>query len=836
MLLRQSFRAFVLVLALGVCLPAGAEAPKRDCYGDPLPEGAVARLGNLRLRNEELIHSAAFTADGKTLAAAGDRFICFWDPITGKLIRRVQLKSPIRPNHERRRLSGDGKTLIRTDDPYTNVLRVMDASSGAEQRTLKHAHGGFIQDVDVSRDGRILAVFHRGSFVLWDVPSSTLLHEFKSPPITQYAPRSVIALTPDGKRLVLPHADGSLHLVDVASGKELCALEMPPPQPGRIRSPRIRRLAISPDSRYLAFSGDSTPLTVCELAAGKRLHELAPPGASVYLGLAFTPNGRSLAAEEHGGIRLFDVPSGKEIRKLPATAGGGNLFFSPDGRILAAVGGYNIKLWDMAREQSLHPLVGHKGMIHSLAFYPDGKRLVSAAYDNEMRVWDIASGQTLAQRANQTFPASLAVDRDGASLRFAAWDTSVHHWDPRSSGEEVQQKVVAGLSSLSANMLALSPDGRSLAVLTINRGGAQPKQQVVPQLRLYDPKTGKYRELPGLPPPDGVAQMRFAPDSRRLAVRSYRGIVQLWDRDTGKLVRELASEKSILATPFLRLSFAADGRSLLTWINRVVSICDLISGGDRLRIPVAPESLHAAAYAPDARFVACGQYDGRILLYSAVGGKQLAQWQGAQGPIQSLAFSRDSRLLASGGANGTILIWKVPEDDSVPIVRTAAEAASFWQALGASEAAAANRALAGLAAAPAQALSLFKERLPSIGKTLERSQLVRWIAELDDASFKVRDRATRELALAGEDAADVLRQALENNPSTESKRRIEDLLSRLKKGGYSQRLRALRVIEVLERIGSPQAKELLRDLEGKPMTNELRQEVQASLRRLADKP
>ena len=120
--------------------------------------------------------------------------------------------------------------------------------------------------------------------------------------------------------------------------------------------------------------------------------------------------------------------------------------------------------------------------------------------------------------------------------------------------------------------------------------------------------------------------------------------------------------------------------------------------------------------------------------------------------------------------------------------------------------------------------------------------LARWhdfhcqIADLDDDSFKVRERATRELAIAGPDAADALRHALSNEPSVESKRRIEDLLSRLKEGGDPQRLRFLRALEVLERIGTPAARDIVRDLAGKPLPIELKEEVQVSLRRMGDQP
>src|SRR5262249_48120205 len=149
---------------------------------------------------------------------------------------------------------------------------------------------------------------------------------------------------------------------------------------------------------------------------------------------------------------------------------------------------------------------------------------------------------------------------------------------------------------------------------------------------------------------------------------------RLWDRETGKLVRELKSEKPRAAGMFLPPAFAADGRTLLTSIDNRLRIRECAAGAVRLQIPVEITFLTAVAYAPDTRFIACGQWDGRILIYSAVSGKQLAQWRGNHASVQALGLSRDSRFLASGGANGTILVWKVPQDESVPIIRKTGEA------------------------------------------------------------------------------------------------------------------------------------------------------------------
>ncbi|HEY7326380.1 MAG TPA: WD40 repeat domain-containing protein [Gemmataceae bacterium] len=839
----MSFRTRLpLLILFWLCSVSRAE-PQLDRFGDPLPEGAIVRLGNLDLRNDIPILTAAFTADGKTFVTGDAVSIAFWDLATGKCVRRVPLKNagPV----QLRRLSNDGKILMLSDSH--DIIHFLDAFSGEEQRTLNHARCGPIwgKTLELARDGKILAAVHRASnatamasIAVWEVAGSKLLHEFKVPSLAQGPPPyDLIALTPDGKQLVLPHDDGSLHLVDIANGKEVRAFEMPPSRqrvaPASRVAPafRFQRLVLSPDGRYLAFGGSAATWTVCDMTTGKRVRQLESLQSYVS-GPIFTPNGRFIAVDENKEVRLFGVLSGKEIRKLPKPGQVGpstKLVFSPDGRMLAAFpSSHTIYIWDVVAQRRLHPLVGHEGQVRALAFFPDGKRLVSADQTGERRVWDIASGQSLAQRTYNYGAQSLTVDGDGETVRFACNDISVHQWDLRTGREEVRKIVGDGLYS---NVLALSPDGRSLAVLVPNRAAPQ-KARGAPELRLYDLKTNQSIVLPRPTEQGGFGYLAFTPDSHCLAA-SCGGVLRLWDRDTGKLVREV--QRVTLDGSPVHLALAADGRSFIALMDRMLRIREIASGEDRLQThPLG--NMFSLAYSPDARCFACGLGDGQILVFSAVSGIQLAQWQGKQGYVFSLAFSRDGRFLASGGTNGTILIWKVPQEEELLAVLSAKETDSLWQALGDRDAAVANRALVGFAAAPAKTLPYFKDRLSSLGKQLDSSQIADLIAKLDDDSFKVREQAMSELARAGANAADALGQALHKNPSAEAKRRIEDLLARLKKGGDSQRLRFVRAVEALERIGTTQAKEMLRNLAGQSLPPDLREEVQGSLSRLGDKP
>src|SRR5215469_7446004 len=96
----------LILLSLG-SVPLAAE-PARDRFGDPLPDSAVARLGSLHLRNEQVIITVAFSADGKSLVVCDTNSLSFWDPATGKMVRRMALE---KPDVRLRRFSADGKTL-----------------------------------------------------------------------------------------------------------------------------------------------------------------------------------------------------------------------------------------------------------------------------------------------------------------------------------------------------------------------------------------------------------------------------------------------------------------------------------------------------------------------------------------------------------------------------------------------------------------------------------------------------------------------------------------------------------------------------------------------------
>jgi hypothetical protein len=163
---------------------------------------------------------------------------------------------------------------------------------------------------------------------------------------------------------------------------------------------------------------------------------------------------------------------------------------------------------------------------------------------------------------------------------------------------------------------------------------------------------------------------------------------------------------------------------------------------------------------------------------------------------------------------------------------------SCWADLASDDAERAYQALWAFVAAPGQAVPFLRERLHAVAP-VEAQGIARRIAELDSDEFAVREKAMDELDKLGQLAESALRTALANHPSPELRRRAKALLARIKAATRSlapERLRALRSVEVLERIGTVEARQVLKTLASGAPEAELTRDSKASLDRLTQRP
>jgi hypothetical protein len=202
-------------------------------------------------------------------------------------------------------------------------------------------------------------------------------------------------------------------------------------------------------------------------------------------------------------------------------------------------------------------------------------------------------------------------------------------------------------------------------------------------------------------------------------------------------------------------------------------------------------------------------------LWDAATGEEAGSLPGHSSTVETLAFSPDGKVLVSGSCDTTILFWdpwtkvakRKPPSDRLSKDRLA----DYWRDLKDEDAKRAHQAICTLAQYPSDAVPYLSQSL-TLGRAPDDQVITRLIGGLDDDDFDKRERASAELGRLGRAAGVGLRRALDGKPSPEARQRLTELLRRIEELYGADRIRMIRAIETLERIGTPDAQEVLERL------------------------
>jgi WD40 repeat protein len=862
--------------------PANPPGAKADLHGDPLPPGAVARLGTVRWRHASRARVLAFAAGGKEIVTAGpDGQVRVWDVATGRELRRLGKRTEpkwaellwLRPTA----LSADGKRAATCDD---GGVRVWDVGTGKERRRFEFENLQHLIGVALTPDGgglltSTMDMEPNPKVVLWDVATGEERRRFEIKVKKGDEPSPGIGgvvFSPDGKFLAAPFYEGlttdqilrgGVRLWDVATGKEVLRVGKPlkedePP-------PNVPHPALSPDGKVIAWVAADGTIRLHGTRDGKEKRSL---GAAMYgegkrslgaggkdgavSGLVFAPDGKTLASLlTDGRVRLHDAATGKELYTLgggapppPAvpnsrqlmfegpdyTPDAAPLAFSPDGKTLAAVSGeIAVRLWDTATGKLLPGPAGHCGAVADLALPADGKAVVTRGTDGMLRRWERATGKELHRLTVPEGTNPVALSPTGRLLAYAD-ETTARVWDVAAGRDAVKIKLPQDDNDLVC-LVKFSADEKVLAT----GGWAGP-------VRLWDAASGKALRTLAAAEKDGAGEtllsaLEFSRDGRTLlTVRRPNDVTLvpqpnpqgpksrlcLWDTAMGTVVRRWEVPGSVTAA-----ALTPDGRGVVTAAADRVTLWEVATGRERFRTKGAA----VVGCSPDGGVLAAA-VGPAIGLLDLRTGQEFGQLTGHEAEVQVLAFTPDGEALVSGSADSTGMVWSVARPARKVEEQGGERLAELWAELADPDAGKAFRAAAELMASPKGAVALLAEHVKPV-PARDAKQVRRWVAELEADSFDVRTTAARELARRGELARPALEEALQNRPSVELRRRAEELLGRLTsgEGPSAEELRHLRAVEVLEGVGTKQAREALATLAAGAPEARLTEQAKAALAR-----
>jgi len=274
-------------------------------------------------------------------------------------------------------VSADGKRLLTSSSDRT--LRLWDADTGKCLRVFE-GHTAKVIAAVLSADGRrVLSGGEDRTVRLWDATTGKELRRMTG----QASEVLSVAFGPEGKA-ISGGEDGTMRLWDLSTGKNVGVFVGD--------TQRVRRLTYSDRPKLAAGCGLDVVVRLWNLEIGKEVRRLLTchNGLELDTDLCFSTDGkRLLSSNRHAPLRIWDVATGKELKRLGEKAL--CAAFSPDGRRIAS-GGYDdniLRLWDAATGELLRQYEGHTNYVLGVAFLPDGRRIASGSHDGTARIWRV---------------------------------------------------------------------------------------------------------------------------------------------------------------------------------------------------------------------------------------------------------------------------------------------------------------------------------------------------------------------------------------------------------------------------------------------------------------
>jgi WD40 repeat protein len=413
----------------------------------------------------------------------------------------------------------------------------------------------------------------------------------------------------------------------------------------------VNRIAISPDDKTV-FAGvvDGTVI-LWDMATGQILWQQQAHSLEVN-DVAFTPDGRLIAATFDDRIIFWQAANGQFVRQIDTAALDQKIAISPSGEQFATIGKEEdgrLLIWDLASGEVIREF-DRGSEIEDITYKADGSAILLASITGELTLIDAQTGQIIyeVQEDSETSTGALrfvALSPDGAQVVAAFSNGGLLVWD-LATGDLLQHFRYEG------SVFGLAHHPEDGTVLTGGQG----------VIRTVNPQTGEVLRA-NTSHGAAIFDLAITSDGNRAVTTALDGIVRLWDLKGGQVVNRFPAPNELL----FEIALSPDARTVLVGSTDGSATLWDVETGEEIRRFVDDQPIMAVAFSPDGRKALIGAgyrlnekvESGHIILWDVETGEEIRRFEGQPYVVFDVEFSPDGRLAASSGNGATAILWDV---------------------------------------------------------------------------------------------------------------------------------------------------------------------------------
>jgi WD40 repeat protein/serine/threonine protein kinase/DNA-binding XRE family transcriptional regulator len=548
-------------------------------------------------------------------------------------------------------ISPDGRTMLSGSNDNTLILWDLETGEILWQKDEHATPASSGVDVAFSPDGQLAASVSSEIAILWDMQTGQIIRQFDG----HKNNISGITFSPDGRSMVTAGwgDDSILIQWDVESGEVIQQFKV---------NTRVKELVFTPDGAAILYgSRNDGALRLIDIQSGQTIHEMNADlgiGSGALQEVAISPDGlTAIAGFENSEMLLWDLSTGKLLRRYPIDGGAHAVAFHPDnGTVL--VGGITgiLKNLDLETGEILHTFTGHNEIIPDVAITPNGRYAVSASRDKTLRLWELDQGHVIRQfPAPRELAFEVDLSPDGRTALSGSLDGTVTLWDVE-TGKMIRQFT----DDQPVMAVTYSPDGKTALIGTGYRFAQKLEQG---HIILWDVETGEeIRRFEGQP--YVVFDVEFSPDGKRAVSAGNGAMVILWDVETGQEIRRFDDyfvDSPYPGESFWDVKFTPDGSTILAGYGFGPIVLWDVETSEEIGQLVGHVDSGATGIniTADGQRVISGGWDTQAILWDMQTGDIIRRFTDHVGAVGEIEFTPDERLMLGGSADGTNSLWDV---------------------------------------------------------------------------------------------------------------------------------------------------------------------------------